>query len=142
MSAWCICAGARQGTEVEVLRDLGYSNAKGIDLNPGPDNPFVLPGDFMHMEYPDSSIDLIYSNCLDHSFDLDGFFREHARVIKPDGLVLYEIMLDCKERAGSYEVAVWDSDTEIIKLMLNYFSCILHVEEDDGWKWILLRGKR
>ena len=35
-SAHILCAGARQGTEVDVLHDLGFKNAYGIDLNPGP----------------------------------------------------------------------------------------------------------
>ena len=52
-----ICLGARQGTEVEVLRDLGFSKAYGIDLNPGPDNPYVVPGDFMRLQEADQSVD-------------------------------------------------------------------------------------
>ncbi|GAB1420951.1 hypothetical protein MASR2M15_10790 [Anaerolineales bacterium] len=83
-----VCAGARQGTEVEVLRDMGYKNAIGIDLNPGANNPYVKVGDFMHMDYEDESVDLIYTNCIDHAFDLDQFFAEHARVIKSNGYVL------------------------------------------------------
>ncbi|MFZ0034217.1 MAG: hypothetical protein WAK60_04400 [Sedimentisphaerales bacterium] len=61
-SAYILCAGARQGTEVEVLHDLGFKNAYGIDLNPGPDNKLVRIGDFMHLDNPDSSLDMIYSN--------------------------------------------------------------------------------
>ncbi|MBN1536365.1 MAG: hypothetical protein JW908_06500, partial [Anaerolineales bacterium] len=70
-SAKILCAGARQGTEVEVLRDLGFYNATGIDLNPGPSNPLVSYGDFMHLEYENDSLDLIYSNSIDHAFDFE-----------------------------------------------------------------------
>ena len=38
-------AWARPGTEVEALIGLGYF-AAGIDLDPGADNRYVLPGDF------------------------------------------------------------------------------------------------
>ena len=69
-----VCAGARDGTEVEVWRDLGFYRAIGIDVNPGPDNFFVRQGDFNHMPFDDASVDLIYSNCLDHSFDFKLFF--------------------------------------------------------------------
>ena len=79
-----IAQGGRTGSlivlkegEVEVLRDLGFRDAWGIDLNPGPDNPFVRPGDFMHLDAPDNSLDLLYSNCVDHAFDLTGAIREH-----------------------------------------------------------------
>ena len=74
-SATILCLGARQGTEVEVLRDIGYKNAIGLDLNPGPENPYVKQGDFMALEYPDSSVDMVYSNCIDHAFDLSKFFQ-------------------------------------------------------------------
>jgi hypothetical protein len=78
-----LCAGARQGTEVEVLWDMGYKNAYGIDLNPGPDNKWVKDGDFLKIDAEDGSIDLIYTNAVDHAFDLEKMFAEHARVIKP-----------------------------------------------------------
>ena len=81
-SAIILCLGARQGTEVEVLRDLGYKNAIGLDLNPGPENPYVKQGDFINLEYPNDSVDMIYSNCVDHAFDLDKFFQEHAARIE------------------------------------------------------------
>jgi len=92
-SAHILCAGARQGTEVEVLRDLGFKNAYGIDLNPGPDNKFVHVGDFLHLDNPASSLDMIYCNAVDHAFNLESFFSEHARVIRPNGYALYDIAL-------------------------------------------------
>ena len=80
-----LCLGARQGTEVEVLRELGFRNAYGIDLNPGPENDLVRPGDFNRLDEPDDSVDVVYSNSLDHAPDLDAFFSEHARVLRPQG---------------------------------------------------------
>jgi hypothetical protein len=65
----CICLGARQGTEVEVLRDIGYKKSKGIDLNPGKFNKLVEKGDFMKMKYSDNSICFTYSNAVDHVYD-------------------------------------------------------------------------
>ena len=53
-----LCAGARQGTEVEVLRDLGYNSAYGVDLNPGPNNELVEYGDFMKLNLPNESLTL------------------------------------------------------------------------------------
>lgn len=88
-----LCLGARQGTEVEVLRDLGFRAAYGIDLNPGPGNPFVRSGDFMHLAEIDASLDLVYSNCIDHALELPSFFAEHARVPKPAGYALYDLPL-------------------------------------------------
>jgi SAM-dependent methyltransferase len=141
-TACIVCAGARQGTEVEVLRDLGFSNAYGIDLNPGPENPFVRWGDFMHMDNKTSSVDLVYTNCVDHVFNLNEFFAEHARVIKPDGYVLYDLSLDVKSSRGSFETVCWESEEDIFLIMLRYFKMIVRLENEEGWKWILLRGKK
>ncbi|MFA5238585.1 MAG: methyltransferase domain-containing protein [Phycisphaerae bacterium] len=139
-SANILCAGARQGTEVEVLWDIGFKNAYGIDLNPGPDNKYVRAGDFMHLENQDSSLDLIYSNALDHAFNLEGFLREHARAIKPDGYVLYDIAMQDEEH-GAFEAAGWKSQEALFLLMLKYFEKVIKVETEPGWKWILLQGK-
>jgi len=139
-SAHILCAGARQGTEVEVLNDLGFNNAVGVDLNPGPDNKLVQQGDFMNLSYADSSLDMIYSNCIDHAFDLDSFFKEHSRVIKPDGYVLYDIAL-LDEGGGAFEAVEWKSSETILIMMLKYFKTVIKVNSEKKWKWVLLQGK-
>lgn len=138
-SAIILCAGARQGTEVEVLRDLGYKNAYGIDLNPGPENPFVRHGDFMCLDNADSSVDMIYSNCIDHAFDLETFFQEHARVLKPDGYVLYDIGI---QKSAAFEAVDWDSEEIVFLILLRYFESVRMVNTESHWKWVLLQGKR
>ena len=144
MSAHILCAGARQGTEVEVLRDLGFKNAHGIDLNPGPGNKFVSAGDFMHLESTDSSLDMIYCNAVDHAFNLESFFCEHARVIKPDGYALYDIALQNEEtqKHGAFEAVEWKSEEDVFILMLKYFKKVIKVETEHDWKWVLLQGKK
>jgi len=137
-SAHILCAGARQGTEVEVLHDLGFKNAYGIDLNPGPENKLVRSGDFMCLENADSSLDMIYSNCIDHAFDLEAFFREHSRVLKPDGYVLYDIAL---QEGGPFEAVEWESDEVVFLLMLRYFKTVIKVNTKKSWKWILLQQR-
>ncbi len=138
-SASILCCGARQGTEVEVLRELGYKNAYGIDLNPGPNNKFVRIGDFMHLENADSSLDMIYCNALDHAFNLKDFFVEHARVIKLDGYVLYDISLMGE---SLYEAAGWSSPETVILQMLEIFKSVIKIETERNYKWILLQGKK
>lgn len=138
-SAKIVCAGARQGTEVEVLRELGFYNAYGIDLNPGPENPYVTVGDFLHIKEPDHSVDLIYSNAVDHAFSLDEFFREHARVIKPDGYAYYDVAL---QQGGAFEAVDWKSDEIVFKKMLEYFKTVenVRVSSSRQWKSVLLKG--
>jgi hypothetical protein len=140
-SARILCAGARQGTEVEVLRELGFSESFGIDLNPGPENPLVRVGDFLKIDEADSSLDLIYSNAVDHAFNLDDFFLEHVRVIKPEGFALYDIAL---QEGGVFEAVHWKADEVVFQLMLQHFASVerVRISKDRRWKSVLLRGKR
>ncbi|MDX6448556.1 MAG: hypothetical protein QOD08_1019 [Gaiellaceae bacterium] len=139
-TATIVCAGARQGTEVEVLRELGFSRAYGIDLNPGPDNPYVRRGDFHAIEEPAGSVDLVYSNSVDHAFDLDAFFAEHARVLAPDGYALYDLALGGPAVGGPAEAVSWLHEDVVIVRMLSFFHRIVRIEIDEGWKWVLLQG--
>jgi SAM-dependent methyltransferase len=141
-NACIVCAGARQGTEVEMLHDLGFRNAYGIDLNPGPNNPFVRQGDFMHMDNPTSSVDLLYTNCIDHAYNLNDFLAEHARVIKPNGYVLYDLTAQSQAGAGPFESVQWKHEEEIFLLMLQFFKSVVRVQKASGWMWVLLQGKR
>jgi hypothetical protein len=136
-----LCAGARQGTEVQVLRELGFSHAQGIDLNPGPNNPYVKEGDFLRLAEPDSSLDLIYSNAVDHAFNLDDLFREHARAIKPSGFAYYDIAM---QNGGVFEAVHWNSEEAVFQVMLKHFASVEMVKVDRGrsWKSVLLKGKR
>jgi SAM-dependent methyltransferase len=138
-SALIVCLGARQGTEVEVLRDLGFKNALGIDLNPGPDNPLVRQGDFMALDFADHSVDMVYSNCVDHAFNLNKFFQEHARVLKPDGYALYDIAMQTKIGSGPFEALEWKSEEAVFLTALKHFRKVLKVETEAAWKWLLLQ---
>jgi len=137
-----LCCGARQGTEVEVLRDLGFAKATGIDLNPGPGNPYVKPGDMMKLDAADNSLDLIYTNCVDHAFDLDAMLAEHARALKPGGFLLYDIGVNMEEGGGPFEAISWERSEEVLARMLGRFRVLVRAERETQWLWILVRDKR
>ena len=80
-----LCLGARVGGEVLAFLDHGYF-AVGIDLNAGKSNNCVLYGDFHKLVFPDQSVDIVYTNSLDHVQDMDKVITEVARVLKPGGL--------------------------------------------------------
>jgi SAM-dependent methyltransferase len=84
-----LCLAARQGTEVKAFLDLGCF-AVGLDLNPGPDNPLVLPGDFHNAPFPSASVDVVFTNSFDHSFDPPKLIREIIRLLKPGGVLVIE----------------------------------------------------
>jgi SAM-dependent methyltransferase len=138
-----LCLGARQGTEVEVLRELGFRNAYGVDLNPGPENELVRPGDFNRLEEADGSIDLVYSNSLDHALDLDAFFSEHARVLKADGFALYDVQQDYRPgEPAPFEASLWLRREDVLVQALGHFTRLQHLHAEPDWTWMLLQGPR
>jgi SAM-dependent methyltransferase len=105
-----LCLGARQGTEVRCFIERG-AFAVGIDLNPGPGNRHVVVGDFHALQFADGSIDVVYTNSLDHAFDLDRILAEVSRVLRPGGLFIVEANAadDGSASAGPYEAMAWES---------------------------------
>jgi len=85
-----LCLAARLGGEVRAYREMGCF-AVGIDVNPGKDNGYVVNGDFHQQQFADSSIDLVYLNCVDHAQDPYQVFMEIHRVLKPNGVFHFEI---------------------------------------------------
>lgn len=135
-----LCLGARQGTEVEVLGDLGFRNAYGIDLNPGPENELVRPGDFNRLEEADGSIDVVYSNSLDHALDLDAFFAEHARVLRPQGFALYDVHQDYRPgQPAPFEASLWLRREDVLFLALRHFARLQRLQAEPDWTWMLLQ---
>ena len=94
----------------------------------------------MKMENADASVDLIYSNCLDHAFDLGGFLREHRRVLKSDGFALYDFVPS--GGTGAFEAVEWESEDALFRLFLESFRSLERVESEEHWKWVLLKGPR
>lgn len=111
-----LCLGARLGTEVRALHRLGHF-AVGIDLNPGEQNPYVLPGDFHGLVFPDASVDAVFTNALDHVFDLERMLGETKRVLRPGGILLAEFELGFGEGhvPGHYEATHWKSADALVE---------------------------
>lgn len=110
-----LCLGARLGGEVRAFRKNGALSI-GIDINPGNKNEFVLYGDFHKLVFPDNSFDIVFTNVLDHVYDLDIFISEVKRVMKDNGQFINELA-KAKPRRGSYEVI----DTTNIDLIIKHF---------------------
>lgn len=103
-----LCLGARLGTEVKALHQLGYFGI-GIDLNPGPNNEWVLYGDFHRLAFSDGAIDAVYTNALDHVFDLERVLQEARRVLRPDGILIVDLLPGYEEgfTPGEFEATHW-----------------------------------
>jgi ubiquinone/menaquinone biosynthesis C-methylase UbiE len=88
-------------------------------LNPGADNKYVLTGDFHSLSFADSSVDAIYTNCLDHAFDIDKIAREVNRVLKPEGLFLVDIVYGFQEgyTVGNHDTMHWPTAKGFAELL-------------------------
>lgn len=127
-----LCLGARLGTEVEALHQLGYF-AVGIDLNPGPDNRYVLTGDFHGLVFPDGAADAVYTNALDHVFDLARVMAEIRRVLRPEGGLFVVDMLDGFQEGftpGRYESVHWES-RDALKAQIAALGGMTQIESRD-----------
>lgn len=115
-----LCLGARIGSEVKAFLDLG-SFAIGVDLNPGKENRYVVHGDFHDLQYAPKSIDVVYTNSLDHAFDVDRIAKEVLKVLKPDGLFIVEAAqgTDQGVNPGFFESFFWKNIDQLIRVFEN-----------------------
>ncbi len=141
-----LCLGARLGTEVKALHALGHF-AIGIDLNPGQGNVYVLAGDFQHIVFPDGSVDAIYTNALDHAFDLEGIVGEIRRLLRPNGLFVADVLLGYEEGfiAGEFEATHWANSQSFIEKIRDIGDFTLEGARDlgqhrrDHWRQAVFR---
>lgn len=106
----------------------------------------VRVGDFMKLAEQDNSLDLLYTNCVDHSFDLEAMMKEHARVLKPEGFLLYDMGTNMEEGAGGpFEAVSWDRTENLVIQLLKKFEKLIRAERDDNfggaWLWVLVQKK-
>lgn len=115
--AFVLCLGARRGAEVRAFRGLGC-RALGLDLNPGPDNPEVLCADFHAIPVRDGAADAVFTNSLDHVFEVDRFIGEIRRVLKPEGHLVIEAIRGRDEGTApdAYASFWWNRVDDVVAL--------------------------
>jgi len=112
--AHSLCLGARRGEEVVALKSMGYK-AVGIDLVAFP--PHVIQGDFHDLPFKDNHFSFVYSNAVDHVFDLKPFSAEIDRVVKKGGYVFFHLSL----KMWSEEMSLGlKSSTEVSEYFTNF----------------------
>ncbi|MBW4613051.1 MAG: class I SAM-dependent methyltransferase [Desmonostoc vinosum HA7617-LM4] len=132
-----LCLAARIGTECKAFIDLGCF-AIGIDLNPGENNPYVVYGDFHHLQFADASVDYVFTNSLDHVFDLDQVISEIFRVLKPGGVFIAEIVAGTQDEhgrePGEYESFWWEKLENVVdKIVAHGF--VIERKERFAYPW-------
>ena len=111
-----LCLGARLGGEVRALRNLRHF-AVGIDLNPGKDNAYVHYGDFHALPFGNGTVDAVYTNALDHVYDLARVAKEVHRVLGPHGVFVADVIPGYGEGQlpGRNEATFWRSSADVFQ---------------------------
>jgi len=139
-----ICLGARGGAEVRAFLSLGCV-AVGVDLNPGEANSYVLPGDFHYLAYGHGTVATVFTNALDHCYELDRVLAEVHRVLMPDGTFLVEAVCGTEEgcQPGSYESLAWPTiQALVLHIKAQGFACRSGVPFICPWRGEHLRFAR
>lgn len=129
-----LCLGARSGAECAAFINLGCF-AVGIDLNPGDANRYVVTGDFHELQYADRSVDVVFTNSLDHAFELDQIVKQVARVLKDSGRFIAEIVDPGRNGPGDYEATWWSSIDDVVGVIMSAgFKVAGRTEFDQPWQ--------
>lgn len=131
-----LCLAARIGTEVRAFIGAGCF-AVGIDLNPGEGNRYVVVGDFHHLQYADGTLDAVFSNALDHAFEIEKILAEVRRVLRPGGLFIVEALRGSDENKEPefYESFWWSSVDDLIKLFAQHGLALVR-RERISYPWV------
>lgn len=130
-----LCLAARIGTEVKAFIDLGCF-AIGIDLNPGDENHFVVHGDFHDLQYADDSLDAVFTNSLDHAYEIERILREVTRVLKPGGRLITEIVGGTEEGQAPkfFESFAWEHIDDAVKYISQFgFTPVKQLDFEKPW---------
>jgi len=116
-----LCLGARFGGEVRAFLSVGCF-AVGVDVRTAPKSKHVLFGDFHCLQFPDRCVDFVYTNSLDHAYDIKAVLREIGRVLKPSGGLIVDAVRGADEEhpPGMWESFYWSTTQNLIELICSH----------------------
>lgn len=137
-----LCLGARQGTEVEAFLKAGCF-AIGIDLNAGKNNKYVVTGDFHKLQFAADSVDVAYTNSMDHVYRPKAFLTEVTRVLRDGGHFIVELEKASPVGADKWSCLHWEKSDELIKLFAEFRLAIVNKNRVSGYfkEQLILRFK-
>ena len=140
-----LCLASRDGAEVKAFRQLN-ANCIGIDLMYPENSKYVHYGDFHDIPYPDGVFDYVFTNSLDHSFDIQKIMSETGRVLKKEGVFLCDILLGEDEGysdlAGDFEAFAWSKRDDLKKIIAEkHFIFEKEIAKDKNWSHCFFKKK-
>ncbi len=91
-----------------------------VSRNPGPANRHVLYGDFHHLQLAVGTVDVVFTNSLDHALDIEKVEQEVLRVLRPDGRFVLEAVRGRDEGVApsTYESFSWATIDDLAALLV------------------------
>lgn len=138
-----LCLGARTGCEIKGARNAGFHRSQGIDLHPI--NKIVIKGDWHDIPFPDGSFENVYSNSIDHCFDVGKLAHEIHRVLRPCGVFYFQILVkqmlanfdtpDAKQKnvRKSSNFLFWEDGPDMTREFEKYGFRLIRDWQDHKW---------
>jgi len=143
-----LCLGARTGCEVKAFIELGFKDSVGIDLHPAQD--FVLVGDWHNLQFPDNSFKNIFTNAIDHCFDLTKMINEIKRVLIPGGIFFLAVSkhqmlvnhedreLYMKQKGNNF--LFWATNKDLAEVIQKFgFTLKTSIQVGKNWEYLVFK---
>lgn len=142
-----LCLGARTGEEVEVAKQFGFSPCVGIDLYPlGKD---IIKADWHNMPFDDAFFDNVYTNSIDHCYDVEILALEVKRVLLPEGKFFFQVekkkaVVDLPNprdfiQQHKNDFLFWDKGIDIANVFVDLGFDLIDSWEDQRWESFILK---
>ncbi len=141
-----LCLGARTGCEIKAAKNVGF-DSQGIDLYPL--DSIVIQGDWHNIPFSTSSFNNVYTNSVDHCFDVEKLAKEIKRVLVPEGLFFFQVSkkqkLETKEDKEDYiqkssNFLFWKNGRTLAGCFCQFGFVIVKEYYDKKWESFILRN--
>ena len=117
---------------VRILRNLDY-DAIGIDIYVTKNNKYVHYGEFEKIPYENKTFDAIYTNSVDHIYNIEKTVNEFDRVLNTEGYLLINLMKGIEEgyeMTGTFESLAWKRRIDMLTKIqeINKYKLIKEVD--------------
>jgi len=147
-----LCLGARTGCEVQAAINTGFKGSIGIDLHPAvSDSKLVRKGDWHNIPFLENSFENVFTNSIDHCFDVEKLANEVKRVLKPSGCFYFMLsgkqFLDTKKDAKEYMLKssnylFWSTEKDLIQKFEKFgFTLSQNWRMGRNWQNIIMLNK-